>query len=250
MKFVRVMHDGLPHWGVLDGQIVRLLTRAPYTDVSCSGVELPFDSCRLLAPCEPGKIVCVGKNYRDHALELGGFVPETPILFIKSPNTLNDPESVIRAPDFVKRLDYECELAFVVKRKAKNVPPEDFAKYVLGYTCLNDVTARDIQEMDGQWTRAKCMDGFCPVGPVLTDEVDASCVPVSTRLNGKTVQKGNTSDFMHKLPELLAFITASMTLEPGDLVTTGTPAGIGPMHPGDTVEVEIPGIGVLRNYVK
>ncbi len=250
MRFVRVLHENTARWGVLEDRTVRLLTAAPYDTVCFSGIELPISSCRLLAPCEPGKIVCVGKNYRDHALELGGFVPETPILFLKGNNTLNHPEGEICAPDFVERLDYECELAFVVKKTAKNVRPEDYDQYVLGYTCLNDVTARDIQEKDGQWTRAKSMDGFCPVGPVLTDEIDASCVSICTRLNSQVVQQGNTEQFMHKLPELLAFITASMTLSPGDLVTTGTPAGIGPMHPGDTVEVEIPGIGVLRNYVK
>lgn len=250
MRFVRVMHENLPAWGVLEGEKIRLLAKKPYEALTFSGVELPRSGCKFLAPCDPSKIVCVGKNYRDHALELGGFVPETPILFLKGKNTLNHPEGEIRAPTFVRRLDYECELAFVIRKTAKNVRVEDYAEYILGYTCLNDVTARDIQEQDGQWTRAKSMDGFCPVGPLLTDEIDAAAVPICTRLNGKVVQSGNTELFMHKIPQLLAFITESMTLEPGDLVTTGTPAGIGPMRPGDVVEVEIPGIGVLRNYVK
>lgn len=250
MKYVRVMHRGSPCWGVLQGETIRLLREAPYERIVCSDETVPYVGAALLAPCDPGNIVCVGKNYRDHAMELGGFVPETPILFLKGLNTLNHPEGEIRAPAFVRRLDYECELAFVVKKRAKNVRPEDYRDYILGYTCLNDVTARDIQEQDGQWTRAKSMDGFCPVGPILTDEIDPEDVPIQTRLNGAVMQQGNTSQFMHKLPQLLAFITASMTLQPGDLVTTGTPAGIGPMKPGDTVEVEIPGIGVLRNYIK
>ena len=249
MKYVRMDRNG-PNWGVLEGETVRLLSCAPYETLSFTGEELPFSACRLLAPCEPSNIVCVGKNYLDHAMELGGFVPETPILFLKGLNTLNHPEGEIYAPDFVTRLDYECELAFVVKKQAKNVKAADYADYILGYTCLNDVTARDIQQKDGQWTRAKSMDGFCPVGPILTDEIDPACVDVTTRLNGEVKQHGNTAQFMHKLPQLLEFITACMTLYPGDLVTTGTPSGIGPMEKGDTVEVEIPGIGILRNYVK
>lgn len=249
MKYVRIARGGA-QWGVLEGEKVRLLSVAPYETLSFTGETLPLSACRLLAPCEPTKIVCVGKNYLDHAMELGGFVPETPILFLKGLNTLNHPEGEVHAPSFVTRLDYECELAFVVKKRAKNVKAEDYADYILGYTCLNDVTARDVQEQDGQWTRAKSMDGFCPVGPILTDELDPAALPICTRLNGKTVQQGNTEQFMHKLPALLEFITASMTLEAGDLVTTGTPAGIGPMKKGDVVEVEIPGIGILRNFVK
>lgn len=250
MKYVRVLHENSPVWGVLDGETIRVLQEAPYETPQYTGEELPLKDGRLLAPCEPSKIVCVGKNYLDHAMELGGFVPQTPILFLKGTNTLNDPEGEIHAPSFVKRLDYECELAFVVKKRARDVRPEDYAQYILGYTCLNDVTARDIQQQDGQWTRAKSMDGFCPVGPILTDEIDPACANVMTRLNGEIKQQGNTEQFMHKLPQLFAFITASMTLFPGDVVTTGTPGGIGPMQPGDTVEVEIPGIGVLRNYIR
>jgi 2-keto-4-pentenoate hydratase/2-oxohepta-3-ene-1,7-dioic acid hydratase in catechol pathway len=150
----------------------------------------------------------------------------------------------------VKRLDYEGELAFVVGKRAKRVLPEHAMEYILGYTCLNDVTARDIQKGDGQWTRGKSMDGFAPIGPVLTDEVSPDALHIETRLNGTVVQTGNTNLFMTKLPEMIAFITASMTLEPGDVVATGTPAGIGSMKPGDVVEVEIEGIGTLRNYVK
>lgn len=249
MKYVRILREGKPVWGVLEGETVRTLSAAPFEAVSYDGGSLPLKECRLLAPCEPTKVVCVGKNYFDHVKEFGGPVPEKPILFIKALNTLNDPEGEIHAPAFVERLDYEGELAFVVKKRAKDGKAEDFLDYILGYTCLNDVTARDVQYGDGQWTRGKGMDGFCPIGPLVTDEIDGGNVDIETRLNGKTVQKANTDLFMTKLSQLFAFITASMTLEPGDVVTTGTPAGVGPMKSGDVVEVEIQGIGILRNYV-
>ena len=147
------------------------------------------------------------------------------------------------------RLDYEGELAIVIRRRAKDIKAKDFSNYVLGYTCLNDVTARDVQQQDGQWTRAKSMDGFCPIGPLVTDEVDPAELLLTTRLNGKLVQQGRTADLLTPIPQLLEFITAVMTLEPGDVVATGTPSGIGPMIPGDGVEVAIEGIGVLKNRV-
>lgn len=249
MKFVRILREEVPVWGVLEGDTVCTLSAAPFEGIGYDGKSVSLKECRLLAPCEPTKVVCVGKNYFDHVKEFGGPVPEKPILFIKALNTLNDPEGEIHAPDFVERLDYEGELAFVVKKRAKNVAAGAFSDYILGYTCLNDVTARDIQYGDGQWTRGKGMDGFCPIGPLVTDEIDGGHADIETRLNGKMVQKANTELFMTKLSQLFEFITASMTLEPGDVVTTGTPAGVGPMKPGDVVEVEIQGIGVLRNYI-
>lgn len=251
MKFVRVEHMGKTRWGVLDGEQVHTLKYPPYAGETeyYDGKTWDLKDCRLLAPCEPSKIVCLGKNYYDHAMEMGEGVPETPILFMKTPNCLNHPEGEVHAPAFVGRLDYEGELAFVIKKTAKDVKAEDAWSYILGFTCLNDVTARDIQKGDGQWTRGKCMDGFAPMGPVLTDEVDPTDLRIMTRLNGQTVQDSRTSFFMTKIPDMLAFITAAMTLAPGDVVTTGTPAGIGTMHPGDTVEVEIEGIGTLRNHI-
>lgn len=249
MRYVKLLRDGKGVWGVLQGDLVRTLTKPPFEEICYDGESLPLEACRLLAPCEATKIVCVGKNYYDHAVEMGEEVPERPILFLKAPNTLNHPAGTIHAPAFVERLDYEGELAFVIRRRAKNVKVEDFADYILGYTCLNDVTARDVQKGDGQWTRGKSMDGFAPIGPVVTDEVDPSGLAIETRLNGAVVQQGNTSQFMTAIPQLLEFITASMTLEPGDVVTTGTPAGVGPMTPGDTVEITVQGIGTLRNHV-
>lgn len=249
MKFVRFERAGEPAWGVLKGDTVRTLSRPPYATISYDGDLLPLSVCHLLAPCEPTKIVCVGKNYFDHAQEMGEGVPEQPLIFLKGPNTVNSHEGRIHAPAFVQRLDYEGELAFVIKKRAKDVKAADYAAYILGYTIFNDVTARDIQKGDGQWTRGKSMDGFAPIGPWITDGVDGADLAIETRLNGKTVQSSRTSLFMHVIPELMEFITASMTLEPGDIVATGTPAGIGPMKPGDVVEVEIEGIGVLRNHV-
>ncbi len=249
MKFLRIDRAGERVWGVLSGDTVRTLRHAPYESLSYDGAQLSLPDCRLLPPCEPTKIVCVGRNYFDHVQEMGEEVPEKPLLFLKAPNTVNCHEGEIHAPDFVQRLDYEGELALVIKKRAKNVKAADFADYILGYTCLNDVTARDIQREDGQWTQGKSMDGFAPIGPWITDEVDGADLKIETRLNGETVQSSRTSLFMHGLGKLVEFITASMTLEPGDVVTTGTPAGVGPMTAGDVVEVEIEGIGVLRNHI-
>ncbi len=249
MKYLRFTHQNVQSWGVLEGDTVLVLAQPPFEEVVYTGQRLPLDQCRLLAPCEPTKIVCVGKNYYDHALEMGEGVPETPILFLKGPNTLNHPEGTITAPEFVTRVDYEGELGVVIRRRAKAIKAEDAGQYILGYTCVNDVTARIIQKADGQWTRGKSMDGFCPCGPWVEGDVDPADLAITTRLNGKAVQQSRTSLLMHPIGELLAFITASMTLEPGDLVATGTPAGIGPMGDGDYVEVDIQGIGFLENRV-
>ncbi len=251
MKYVRVQNQHKIAWGVLDGDVVRTLHCAPYVEETeyYDGKTWKVENCTFLAPCEPSKIVCIGKNYFDHVVEMGSAddVPEKPILFMKTPNCITGPDTEVTAPDFVQRMDYEGELAFVVKKQAKNVQATDVWSYILGFTCLNDITARDIQKGDGQWTRGKCMDGFSPVGPLLTDEVDPTNLRITTRLNGSVVQDSNTEKQMTKIPELFEFITASITLEAGDVVTTGTPAGVGPMKPGDVVEVEVEGIGVLRN---
>lgn len=249
MKYVRFERPDGPCWGVIKGEDVLTLSKPPYDGLDYDGGRLPLRQCRLLAPCEPTKIVCVGKNYSEHAREMGSEPPGFPILFLKGINTLNRPDGAVRRPGFVERLDYEGELGVVIRRRAKDVKAESFAEYVLGYTCLNDVTARDVQQHDGQWTRGKTMDGFCPIGPWVTDEVEPGALKLVTRLNGKTVQRGDTADFITMVPQLIAFITASMTLEPGDVVATGTPAGVGPMIPGDVVEVEIEGIGILKNQV-
>jgi 2-keto-4-pentenoate hydratase/2-oxohepta-3-ene-1,7-dioic acid hydratase in catechol pathway len=249
MKYVRFDSSDGPCWGVVKGEDVLTLSKPPYDGLDYDGGKLPLSQCKLLAPCTPTKIVCVGKNYADHAREMGAEPPDFPVLFLKGANALNRPEGAIYAPDFVDRLDYEGELGVIIQRKAKDVKAKDFSEYVFGYTCLNDVTARDVQKHDGQWTRGKSMDGFCPIGPWAVDDVDPSSLKLETRLNGKVVQQGCTADFITPIPKLIEFITASMTLEPGDVVATGTPKGIGPMIPGDWVEVDIEGIGALINHV-
>lgn len=249
MKYVRIETLSGSKWGVLKDADVLTLSKAPYDGIEYDGGKVALSDCRLLAPCEPTKIICVGKNYAEHAREMGAEAPGFPVLFMKGQNTINFQDGAIHAPAFVSKLDYEGELAVIIRRRAKGVKAKDFPDCVLGYTCLNDVTARDIQRHDGQWTRGKSMDGFCPIGPWVTDDVEPSALKIETRLNGKTVQKGNTADFITRVGELIEFITASMTLEPGDVVATGTPAGVGPMVPGDIVEVEIEGIGILRNQI-
>lgn len=249
MKFVRVESNDGPKWGIIKEGTVYTLKKAPYESMEYDGGSMALDNCRLLAPCEPSKIVCVGKNYEEHAREMGAEPPGFPVLFLKGRNTLNHHEGAVHAPSFVTRLDYEGELAVIIRRHAKDVKAKDYSDYVFGYTCLNDVTARDIQRHDGQWTRGKSMDGFCPVGPWVVDHIVPDNLNVVTRLNGKVVQQGNTRDFITNVGALIEFISASMTLEPGDVIATGTPAGIGPMVPGDMVEVEIEGIGTLKNSI-
>lgn len=249
MKFVRIQGQNGPCWGVVKDAAVLTLKKPPYESLEYDGGSVALSGCRLLAPCEPTKIVCVGKNYAEHAREMGSEPPGFPVLFLKAPNTLNCNDGALHAPNFVSRLDYEGELAIVIRKEAKDVKAKNFSDFVLGYTCLNDVTARDIQHHDGQWTRGKSMDGFCPIGPWVVDDVRPDALKIETRLNGKVVQEGNTADFITPVGELIEFITASMTLKPGDVVATGTPAGIGPMIPGDTIEVEIEGIGILKNQV-
>ena len=210
----------------------------------------PLDRFTLLAPVRPSKIVCVGRNYRDHAAELGNEVPREPLLFLKPPSSLLAPGGVVRMPALSHRIDFEGELAIVIGRTLRNLgPEEDPAPYIRGYTLVNDVTARDLQKTDGQWTRAKGWDTFSPAGPIVSDEVDpiVDALHLTTRLNGEVRQTGSTGDLIFPIPELLRYISAFTTLLPGDLIPTGTPAGVGPMQSGDTVEVSLPGLGTLRN---
>lgn len=211
----------------------------------------PLLSFALMAPVRPSKIVCVGRNYRDHAAELGNEVPKEPLIFLKPPSSLLGPEGVVVMPGLSKRIDFEGELGIVIGRKCRNLgASEDVKPCIRGYVLVNDVTARDIQKSDGQWTRGKGWDTFCPAGPIVSDEIDPAfgeAVTVTTRLNGELKQTGSTADFIFGIPELLRYITSFMTLYPGDLIPTGTPAGVGPMQAGDVVEVAIEGLGVLRN---
>jgi len=248
-RFVRFMRDGTPGWGEVTGTQILGLRQAPYLGLERDGSACDYGSAHLLAPAEPSKIVCVGKNYLDHAEEMGEGVPAEPVLFIKPNTCVNDPGAVVVRPRNCFRLDYEGEIAFVVGRMAKRVPASQADDYIFGYTILNDVTARDIQKADGQWTRGKGMDGFAPMGPDLVTGIDTADLALTTRLNGVVKQATRTSLMMWKIPALLEFITETMTLLPGDVVATGTPAGIGEMADGDTVEVEIEGLGTLTNHI-
>jgi len=203
----------------------------------------------LLAPVVPSKIVAVGLNYRDHAQEVNHPIPEEPILFIKPTSALIGPDDPIVYPPLSQRVDYEAELGVVIKKRCRNVPPERAREYVLGYTCVNDVTARDLQRKDGQWTRGKSFDTFCPVGPCIATDIDPNAADIETYLNGERRQASNTKHFIFPVEDVVARISQVMTLLPGDLIATGTPSGIGPMQAGDKVEVRIEGIGSLRNSV-
>jgi 2-keto-4-pentenoate hydratase/2-oxohepta-3-ene-1,7-dioic acid hydratase in catechol pathway len=212
---------------------------------------VPVASVTLLAPAVPSKIVCIGRNYREHAAELGNEVPKEPLLFLKAPSSVIAHGEPIVTPAFSQRVDFEGELAIVIGRRASRLgPAEDVRSYIRGYTVVNDVTARDLQKSDGQWSRAKGFDTFCPMGPIVTDEIDpAAGLRVETRLNGEVKQHGTTLDLIFDIPTLLRHITAAMSLLPGDVIPTGTPAGVAPMRPGDRVEVLVEGIGTLANPV-
>jgi 2-keto-4-pentenoate hydratase/2-oxohepta-3-ene-1,7-dioic acid hydratase in catechol pathway len=249
-KHVRFAQGQSSSWGRLEGDKVYGLTQAPWLKDRESGVVVNADDVKLLAPAEPSKIICVGLNYDDHSHELGLDHPEVPVLFIKPSTCVADPETTITRPRSSQQLDYEGELAFVVGKEAHRVSAGQAEEYIFGYTILNDVTARDLQPLDGQWTRAKCFDGFAPIGPELVSDLDPSDLAVETRLNGEIKQHSRTSQMIWSVPELLAFTSEIMTLLPGDMVSTGTPVGVGPMAEGDIVEIEIEGLGVLRNRVR
>jgi len=210
---------------------------------------MPLSGVELLAPVTPSKIVCVGRNYREHAKELGNEVPQEPLLFFKPRSALLGHEGIVLMPPQAERVDFEGELALVIGKHAGRLAADaDWRSYIRGYTIANDVTARDLQKKDGQWTRAKGFDTFCPVGPVVSNEVDPEKgLVVETRVNGESKQHGSTLDFIFPIPALLSYITAAITLEPGDLLLTGTPAGVGPLNAGDQVDVSISGLGVLSN---
>lgn len=252
MRYVRYQNGGEDRWGFLvNDQLIQPLDGAPYEDGSPRGTPLPLNAVQLLAPCTPSKIVAVGKNYQDHIDEFDSERPANPILFIMPSTAVLAPDATLCLPprSITEQVDYEGELAIVIGKKATRIKADQYADYVLGYTCLNDVTARDLQSKDGQWTRAKGMDQFAPVGPLVETELDPSDLQLRTRLNQTIVQESRTSLMIWKIPELLEFITAHITLLPGDVVATGTPAGVGPMKPGDRVEISIEGIGVLRTRI-
>jgi 2-keto-4-pentenoate hydratase/2-oxohepta-3-ene-1,7-dioic acid hydratase in catechol pathway len=254
MKLCRFEHPDffVPHYGIIEGDYVR-----PLIDADAFGSrpraradKLPLADVRFVAPVAPSKIVCVGRNYLEHAAELGNKMPDEPLLFLKAPSSIIASGETIQLPPESHQVEHEGELGIVIGRTACRIPEtDDPLTYVLGYTCVNDVTARDLQRKDVQFTRAKSFDTFCPVGPLISTDLDPLDAVVTTRLNGLIKQQASTNAMAFNIPMLLRYISHAMTLLPGDLIATGTPAGVSAMKAGDTVEVLIEGIGVLSNQV-
>ena len=250
MRIYRIEHEGRPRFAraVSDKELV-LLTAAPWLDGKVTQERLTLDGARLLAPVEPGKIVCVGRNYAAHAKELGNQVPTEPLLFLKPPSALLAPGAAIELPPASQRVEHEAEIGVVIGQRLRQADAATALQAIFGITAVNDVTARDIQKREVQFTRAKGFDTFCPVGPAIETDLDLTQLQVSGRVNGQTRQQGHVEQLIFGLGPLLAFISHIMTLEPGDLVSTGTPEGVGPLNAGDTVEIEVTGVGTLSNAV-
>ena len=249
MKTVRFRVDDTEHYGILDGDVITKLAQEPYDRIMPLDKTYSLNEVTLLAPCTPTKIVALGLNYKSHAEETRNPVPESPIIFIKPTTCIIGSEENIVYPPSTTRVDYECELGVVIGKRTRMASVDDALDCVFGYTCVNDVTARDHQRDDGQWTRGKGHDTFGPMGPCIETDLDPGNVVVSTWLNGELKQQQNTSDLIFSVSEMISFISGVMTLLPGDVIATGTPSGIGPMKPGDAVEIKIEPIGVLKNYV-
>ncbi|WUJ71310.1 fumarylacetoacetate hydrolase family protein [Kribbella soli] len=258
MRIARFSVDDEPKYGVVETDdpeglvgTVNVLDSDPlYRPVQFTGERLQLADVRLLAPVIPrSKVVCVGRNYAAHAQELGNDVPEQPLIFLKPNTSVIGPRDGIVYPEQTSDLNFEGELAIVIGRICRELPRERANEVIFGYTVANDVTARDLQKTDGQWARAKGYDTFCPLGPWISTELDASDLRVTTELNGEPKQDGRTSQFIFDIPDVLAYITSFTTLLPGDVVLTGTPAGVGPMLPGDEVSVTVEGLGTLTNKV-
>ena len=255
MKFARISHPSLdqPRYASVLGSAVFPLPvgyNFEFVTVYEGQPTLALEEVKLLAPVVPSKVVCVGRNYREHAAELGNKMPDEPLLFLKAPSAVIGPEDAIQLPSASQQVEHEGELGVVIGRIIRGLrPSENPLDYVFGYTCVNDVTARDLQRKDVQFTRGKSFDTFCPVGPWIETELEPANVTVTTRLNGEIKQQGNTADMAFPVAFLIRYISEIMTLYPGDLIATGTPAGVSKMNDGDMVEVEVGGIGVLRNQV-
>lgn len=254
MKVCRITHSYLdgPRYALLEEQMAVVLVRTfqPGDEVTREDRSFKANECQLVAPVTPSKIVCIGRNYREHAAELGNKMPDEPLLFLKPPSSIIGPEQPIEIPFQSQQVEHEGELGVVIGRKARRLPADaNPLDYVFGYTCVNDVTARDIQRKDVQFTRGKSFDTFCPVGPWIVTDLDAAEVNVTTRLNGEIKQNGNTRDMAFPVTTLIRYISSVMTLFPGDLIATGTPSGVSRMRHGDSVEIEVAGVGTLRNPV-
>ncbi|MFZ5758013.1 MAG: fumarylacetoacetate hydrolase family protein [Thermodesulfobacteriota bacterium] len=250
MKIVRCRTDMGECYGLWEGEVIRLLAGEPFAGIAPSGEVVAADAVKLLAPCRPSKIVAVGINYAPHARELDFGIPPEPLLFLKPPSAVIGPEEEIMLPAMSAQVDYEGELAVVIGRPCKNVAEEEALRFVLGYTCCNDVTARDLQKKDVQFTRSKSFDTFAPLGPCIETKLDPGNVMVRSFVNGDKRQEASTATMIRSVPELVSFISRVMTLLPGDVIATGTPAGVGPLQSGDLVAVAIEPIGTLANPVR
>ncbi|UNK69457.1 fumarylacetoacetate hydrolase family protein [Microbacterium sp. H1-D42] len=252
MKIARFSHNDGIRFGILDeGELVVLDGDPMFAGFETTGERIPLADAALLAPVIPrSKVVCVGRNYHDHAAEFGNVAPEEPLLFLKPNTSVIGPGDAIVRPAISERTEFEGELVAVIGRIAKNVKAEDALDYVFGYTVGNDVTARDLQRKDGQWTRGKGFDTFCPLGPVIETELDVASASIETRVNGEVRQHAPLTDMIHSVADIIAYASAVFTLLPGDVIMTGTPAGVGEIVAGDTVEVEVSGVGILRSAVR
>ena len=247
-RFVRCVVDGAPAWGVLDGAEVAIIEPHPFATFAPTGRRVGVEGLRLLAPVIPSKIVAAGKNYRDHAAELGGEVPDEPLLFLKPSTALLGPGDAVPLPvDVSDEINFEGEVAVVIGALLSRVTPEVAAAGVLGVTCANDLTMRDWQRRESQWFRAKGFDGSCPLGPAIATGLDLGALRVRTWVDGELRQDGTTADLVFDIPTIVAEASRTMTLLPGDVVLTGTPAGVGPVRPGQRVRVQVDGVGALEN---
>ena len=250
MKIVRMKSGDDIVYGVADAEGVLVYNGSPFVAWEPTEIVVPWDKVTLLSPVIPTKVMCVGKNYEDHAAEFDGEVPEEPLIFMKPATSVIGTNANVVHPRLSKEVHHEAELAVVMSKPARNVKAEDVSQYIFGYTAANDVTARDLQRKDGQWTRAKGFDTFCPIGPAIETELDPlERLAVICRVNGEVHQAGFTSDMVFGVAEVIEYITAFTTLLPGDVILTGTPSGVGKVEPGDLMEVEVDGIGVLANKV-
>ncbi len=249
MRIVRFSEGGKTRYGIEESGAIRGLRGSPFNQLTSNNTFFDVSSVKLLAPCTPSKIVCLGLNYRSHAEETDLPIPKVPLIFLKPSTAVIGPDDQIVLPRGTKRTDYEGELGVVIGQRAKDVTEKEASQYILGYTCFNDVSERHNQRDDGQWTRAKGYDTFAPLGPCIETEVSPDNLKIETYLNGELRQSARTSDLIFSIPKIVSFISGVMTLLPGDVIATGTPSGIGRLQAGDTIEIRIEGIGNLRNSV-
>jgi 2-keto-4-pentenoate hydratase/2-oxohepta-3-ene-1,7-dioic acid hydratase in catechol pathway len=249
MKIVRYIENAVVKWGVIEGDTIREMEGDPFGHFHLTSKGRKLEEVKWVSPCLPSKIIALGLNYRDHAAEVKMVLPKEPLIFLKPSTSVIGPGEAIIYPKMSKRVDYEAELAVVIGKVAIKVSEERAGDYILGYTCLNDVTARDLQPKDGQWTMAKGFDTFAPIGPWIVTDIDPRHLDVSSYLNGERRQHSNTKNLIFGPHQLVSFISRVMTLLPGDVIATGTPSGIGPMAIGDKIDVVIEGIGTLSNHV-